>query len=179
MLSELRNIFIALGVTAGAGLALLPVNTAAQEVSKGGVTVVQSWARATAPSAKSGAAFGEIKAASGDRLVAAKSSAAKRVEIHNHVMENGVARMRRVDGVAIEGGKSVTLHPHGYHIMLIDLVAPLKQGETLPLTLVFEKAGEITMETSIQSITASGPHGSDHASGHSTGHSNTGGASKH
>lgn len=175
MLSRLRIFCIAVSVGATMGALPLAAGAETHATSKGGVTLAQPWARATPPGAKSGAAFFEMKASDGDRLVAAKSSQAKRVEIHNHVMENGVARMRRVEGVAIPAGQSVTLHPHGFHIMLIDLVAPLKQGETLPLTLVFEKAGEITVETVIQPISATGPHGSDHPPGHA----NAGGANKH
>lgn len=146
----------------------------AHEASNNGVTVAHPWTRATIAGSKNGAAFGEIKAdkASADKLVGARSAAAARAEIHNHVMEKGVAKMRRVENVPIPAGKSVVLSPHGYHIMLLDLKAPLKEGDTLPLTLVFEKAGEITIEAAVEPAGALGPHGFDHQPGHA-GHPGT------
>lgn len=131
----------------------------AQEFKSGGITVVTPWARATPGGAKIGGAYLEIKAAVGteDRLVAAKSPAAGAVEIHNSVSESGVMKMRHVDGIKLSGGQSLALKPGGYHLMLMDLKQPLKQGGKLPLTLVFEKAGEVTVEATIAPIGAMGP----------------------
>ena len=133
----------------------------AQDVKAGGMTVVKPWARATPGGAKVGGAYLELKAAAGadDRLVAARSPAAGVVEIHDHIDEAGVMKMRRVDGVKVSGGQSVVLKPGGYHLMLMDLKQPLKQGGKLPLTLVFEKAGEVAVEAMIAPIGAAGPDG--------------------
>jgi copper(I)-binding protein len=73
--------------------------------------------------------------------------------------------MRRVDALAIAGGKSVVLAPGGYHIMLTDLRQPLKEGDLLKLTLVFEKAGAIEVEATVEPVGAMGPHGFDHQPG--------------
>jgi copper(I)-binding protein len=140
---------------------------AAHEYTAGGITVAHPWARATPGGAKVGGAYLEIKAAAGtsDRLVAVKSPAAGAAELHNHIMEKGIARMRRVDAIAVPAGKSVVLKPGGYHLMLTDLKAPLKEGDLLKLTLVFEKAGEIEVEATVEPLGAMGPHGFDRQPG--------------
>src|SRR5262249_19907691 len=116
---------------------------------------------------KVGGAFLEIKAAAGkgDRLIAARTPVAGSAEIHSHTMDGGVVRMRRVDGVAIAGGKSVVLAPGSYHIMLVDLKQPLKEGALVKLTLGFEKAGDIEVDATVEPIGAMGPHGFDHQPG--------------
>jgi copper(I)-binding protein len=135
----------------------------AHEYSAKGVTVAHPWARATPGGAKIGSAYLEMKAAQGrgDRLIGASSPAAGAVELHSHVMEGGIAKMRRVDAIAVPGGKSVVLKPSGYHLMLTDLKAPLKEGDLLKLTVVFEKAGAIDLEATVEPIGATGPHGFD------------------
>jgi copper(I)-binding protein len=147
----------------------------AHEFANGGVTVAHPWARATPGGVKVGGAYFEIKAAAGkgDRLVAASSPVAGSVEIHNHIMEGGVARMRRVDAIPVAGGKSIVLAPSGYHVMLMDLKGPLKEGDLLKLTLVFEKAGQIEVDATVEPVGAMGPHGFDHQPG--TRKSGTGG----
>jgi periplasmic copper chaperone A len=129
-------------------LVMLPGAAAAQEFKAGGITVVAPWARATPGGAKVGGAYLELKAAAGagDRLVSASSTAAGTVEIHEHVNEGGVMKMRRIDGLAVPAGTSVMLKPGGYHLMLMDLKQPLKQGDKLQLTLTFEKAGALSVE---------------------------------
>ncbi len=121
---------------------------AAQEFRAGGITVVAPWARATPGGAKVGGAYLELKAAPGpgDRLVSASSPAAGTVEIHEHIDDRGVMKMRRIDGLAVPGGASVTLKPGGYHLMLMNLKQPLKQGDKVSLTLTFEKAGTLAVE---------------------------------
>jgi hypothetical protein len=152
----------------GSLLLLLPAGApAAHEYTSKGITVAHPWARATPGGVKVGGAYLEIRAAAGkgDRLVAAKSPLAGSAEIHNHIMDGGIARMRRVDALAIAGGKSVVLAPGGYHIMLTDLRQPLKEGDLLKLTLVFEKAGAIEVEATVEPVGAMGPHGFDHQPG--------------
>ena len=135
--------------------------TTAHEYTSKGVTVAHPWARATPGGAKVGGAYLEIKAAAGtsDRLIAAKSPVAGSAELHNHIMEKGIARMRRVEAIVVPAGKSVVLEPGGYHLMLTDLKAPLREGDLLKLTLVFEKAGEIEVEATVEPLGAMGPHG--------------------
>jgi periplasmic copper chaperone A len=139
----------------------------AHEYTSNGITVAHPWARATPGGVKIGGAYFEMTAAAGrgDRLIAVRSAVAGNVELHSHIMEGGVARMRRVDAIAIGAGKSVVLAPGGYHVMLMDLKQPLKEGDLLKLTLVFEKAGEIEIEATVEPIGAMGPHGFDHQPG--------------
>ena len=159
----MRAIILALA----ASVCILSAPAATHEFTAKGVTVAHPWVRATPGGAKVGGAFLEMKAAKGhsDRLVSASSPVAGSVEIHNHIMEGGVVRMRRVDGIALGAGKSVVLAPGGYHVMLMDLKQPLKEGDLLRLTLVFEKAGPIEVEATVEPIGAKGPHGFDHQPG--------------
>jgi copper(I)-binding protein len=139
----------------------------AHEFAREGVTVAHPWARATPGGAKIGGAYLEIKAAAGkgDRLIGARSPVAGGAEIHSHITEGGIARMRRVDAVVIPPGQSLVLGPGGYHVMLVDLNQPLKEGDLIKLTLVFEKAGEIEVDATVEPIGATGPHGFDHQPG--------------
>jgi periplasmic copper chaperone A len=150
-----------------ASLLVAASHAAAHEYTSKGVTVAHPWARATPGGAKVGGAYLEIKAAAGtgDRLIAAKSPVAGSAELHNHIMEKGIARMRRVEAIIVPAGKSVVLEPGGYHLMLTDLKAPLKEGDLLKLTLVFEKAGEIEVEATVEPLGAMGPHGFDRQPG--------------
>jgi copper(I)-binding protein len=139
----------------------------AHEFTAGGVTVTHPWARATPGGVTVGGAYLEIKTAKGkaDRLVAVRSTLAGAAELHTHIMEGGIAKMRRVDGIALPAGGSVVLKPGGNHLMLMDLKAPLKEGDLIKLTLVFEKAGELEIEATVEPIGAKGPHGFDHQPG--------------
>ena len=125
----------------------------------GVLTVEAPWARASAGAARAGAAYLKIAnaGAEDDRLTGVSAPVAERVELHTHAMSDGVMRMRRVDAVAVPGGESAELKPGGHHVMLIGLRAPLKEGETFPLTLSFEKAGTITVPVAVGSIAARGP----------------------
>ena len=102
------------------------------------VTVRESWVRATVAKQTATGAFMQITAATDTKLVDVKSSAAGIAEIHEMKLENNVMKMRAVDEVALPAGKMVELKPGGYHVMLMDLKAQVKVGDTIPLTLVFE-----------------------------------------
>lgn len=114
-----------------------------------GILVHDAYARASGKSAKSGAAFMTLENTSttDDRLIDARSDAAKRVELHTH-KENadGVMQMIHVEeGFALPAGGAHALKRGGDHVMLMGLTGPLTQGDTVTLTLVFEQAGEITV----------------------------------
>lgn len=103
------------------------------------VTVEHAWARATPPGASNGAAFMTLvnRGARDNALVRAESAAAGAVELHTHVTEDGVARMRQVPEIPVAAGGKTELRPGGLHIMLIGLKAPLVDGSQLTLTLTF------------------------------------------
>ena len=109
--------------------------------------------RATAPGMPSSAAYVSIAnhGDAADRLIAAKTVVARRVEIHSMEMDNGVMRMRAVDGgLPIAAGGSVHLAPGGLHIMLMGLTTQLAADSQHEITLVFEKAGEITVTATVK-----------------------------
>ena len=141
----------------------------AQEVKAGDLVISQAWSRATPGGAKIAGGYLTIenKGTAPDRLISGAGDVAGKVEIHEMAMNNGVMTMRPLDkGLAIEPGKTVKLAPGGLHLMLMDLKNPLKQGDKVPLTLKFEKAGEVKLALDVQGVGAQAPAaGGDH-SGH-------------
>jgi len=137
----------------------------------GDIAVSSPWARASAPNAPNGACYLEI-ANTGhepDRLVSAASPAAAKVELHTHLMDNGVMKMRPVEAFEIAPGEPQVLRPGGNHIMLIGLTEPLKPGASFPVTLTFAKAGAVTVNVPVQAagaMTAPGAHGDMHQMPH-------------
>ena len=132
----------------------------AQQVKVGDLVLDHAWARATPGGAKIGGGYLIIanKGATADKLTGGSSPAAGKVEVHEMAMNNGVMTMREVKGgLSIPPGQSVTLAPGGYHIMLMELKAPLKKGDKVPVTLAFEKAGEAKVTLDVQGIGATGP----------------------
>lgn len=83
--------------------------------------------------------------------MSASTPRAERAEVHTHVNDNGVMRMRKVEGgVAVAPGQTVKFAPGSYHIMLLGLKQPLKAGDRFPLTLSFEKAGQVEVQVVVQ-----------------------------
>lgn len=109
------------------------------------------FAFASTPTAKAGGAYISImNHGHTDRLLDAKSDVAKRVEIHEHKDVDGVMKMRQVKaGIEVPMHGGVTMAPGGYHVMLMGLNGPLIEGETFDVTLVFEKAGEMTVSVPV------------------------------
>lgn len=141
-------------VAATAALALSTA-AAAHDFTIGKLSIAHPWTRQTAPGQANGGGFMVIANRGGlDRLVAASSPAAAKVEIHTMTMEGGIMRMRPVPaGLTIPAGGKLELKPGGYHIMLIGLRAPLKLGAMVPLTLRFEKAGSKTVQLKVEAVT--------------------------
>jgi len=150
---------------AGAALiaCLFAAPTRADDVKAGDLTISQGWARATPRGAKVGGGYMTIKndGSAPDSLVGASTDVAGKVEIHEMSMSNGVMKMRPLEkGLTVEPGKTVKLAPSGYHLMLMDLKSPLKQGEKVPVTLDFEKAGKVSVSLDVEGVGAQGPAGS-------------------
>jgi hypothetical protein len=154
-------------------VAIAATRAVGHEYANAGVTVSHPWARATPAGATVAAAYFEIRseASAADRLVAAASDAAERVEVHTHIEEDGVMKMRRIDALPVAAGQSTVLKPSGHHLMLFGLKRPLKEGDMLKLSLTFETAGTIEVDATVEPIGAKGPHGLDHQPGHGADHS--------
>ncbi len=130
------------------------------------VTVKDPWVRGTVAEQKATGAFMLLTATADARLVSAASPVAGVVEIHEMRMEDNVMRMRAITGLALPAGKAVELKPGGYHVMLMDLKRPLKDGETVPLTLTVEsKDGKRTTLEVQAPVTALAAPAGGHMSG--------------
>ena len=140
----------------------------ADEVKAGDLVITQAWSRATPGGAKIGGGYLTIenKGSAPDRLIGGSADIAGKVEVHEMAMNNGVMTMRPLDkGLTIEPGKTAKLAPGGYHLMMFDLKGPLKQGDKLPVTLEFEKAGKVTISLDVQGVGAQAPAGGDNKDG--------------
>ena len=132
----------AAALTLTSGIAL------AEDYTIGSLTLSDPFSRATLPNAPVAGGFMMVRndGSGDDRLVAASSQAAGRMEIHEMAMQNDVMKMRELEeGLPIPAGGMVELKPGGYHIMFMDLQHPLVEGEEVSVTLTFETAGEITV----------------------------------
>jgi copper(I)-binding protein len=150
---------LALTVALGAGAAA-QAQDQSQPVKAGDLVISNAWTRATPGGAKVGGGYLTIenKGTTADKLVGGTTAVAGKLEVHQMSMSDGVMKMHPVEGgVAIEPGKTVKLAPGGYHLMMVDLKQPFKQGETVPVTLQFEKAGKVAVSLSVQGIGAAAP----------------------
>lgn len=117
------------------------------------LTVEAAWARATPPGAPTGAAYFVVdNPGDGDRLVSVSTPVAERAELHRSVEAEGSSRMEHLSEVDIPAGDRVRFAPRGYHVMLMELGAPLDEGARFPLTLSFERAGDMTVEVEVEAI---------------------------
>jgi copper(I)-binding protein len=119
--------------------------------------VSNAWARATPGKAENGAAYLTIQSPTADRLLSLSSPVAKKAELHTMSMEGMVMKMRPLADLDIPAGQPVTLKPGGQHVMLLGLDAPLREGQSFPLTLTFEKAGTRMVTVAIEKPGAAGP----------------------
>lgn len=131
--------------------------TAAFAAESGVIQIETPWARESPPAMENGAAYMTLvnTGKEADRLISASGDVAKTIELHTHLHENNVMVMRKVDAIEITPGKPTQLQPGGLHIMLIGLKKPLVAGQTFPLTLKFEKAGEATTQVIVRGKDAS------------------------
>ncbi len=110
----------------------------AQAWAQTAVKVEDAWVRGTVASQKATGAFMRLTPVANARLVAVQSPVAGVAEIHEMAMENDVMKMRQIPGLDLAAGRTMELKPGGFHVMLMDLKQPLKGGEQVPITLVFE-----------------------------------------
>lgn len=163
---KLNNSLIASTLFAGL-FATMATTSFADGIKVGDLTIEHPAIRATVPGQKVAGGFMMIKnnGKTADRLVSGSASFSQKVEIHEMAVINEIMRMRELDkGLEIPAGGSVHLKPGGYHVMFIKLKERMMEGETRKAELVFEKAGKVTVEFSVQSIAKTMSHGKmDHS----------------
>jgi hypothetical protein len=144
---------------------LIAVLTLSATTAFAQVEVKDAWARATVPGQKATGAFMKLTAKDGSKLVGASSPAAGVTEVHEMKMEGDVMKMRAIPGLDLPAGKTVELKPGGYHVMLMDLKAPLAKDSTVDVTLTFKDAKgveskqEVKMPVNAMAPMAAGGHG--------------------
>jgi copper(I)-binding protein len=135
------------------------------EATAGDIVVTDFWARATLPNQKVGGGYMAItnNGETDDRLVSMTSPVSGEVEVHEMSMENDIMRMRPLeDGILIPAGETVELAPGGLHLMFQELEEGFVQGETVAVTLTFERAGDVTIELPVLAPGATGTDGHGH-----------------
>jgi len=135
----------------------MPMNAGAAE--PGGPTITHAWARATPGSASTGAAYFIIESTIDDRLLGLASPVAQNAELHTSIEEDGIMRMRPVEGgLTVAADQRLELKPGGLlHVMLTNLNHKLRAGDRFPLVLTFEKSGPITVTVKVEPLGATGP----------------------
>lgn len=127
----------------------------AHDYQAGAIAIDHVWARATPGGAKVAAGYFTLTntGTAPDRLIAATAAAAGRVDLHEMSLVDGVMRMRPVkDGIELQPGQTVVLESSSFHVMMLDLKQPLKQGQRIKGTLTFEKAGPVDIEYAVEGI---------------------------
>lgn len=149
-------------------VAALLFGSAAALAQSNTIKIEKPWTRATAPGAAVGGGFATIRNSgkSADRLVSAASPVSASVELHEMAMDKDVMKMREVKGMEVPAGGVLELKPGSYHLMFINLKAPLKQGDKVPVTLKFEKAGEVKVDLAVESLGASSAGATGHGGAH-------------
>ena len=154
-------------LTLGSALAFASSHALAQDVhtaeaakshyvaSLASIGIEQPWSRALPPTAQNGAVFVNLyNQGQADALIAAESTIAKTVELHNHIHQDGLMKMVQVASIEIGSNEHVMLQPGGYHIMLLGLNEPLLEGESFPIRLTFRDAGSVDLSVIIKSVNA-------------------------
>lgn len=129
------------------------------------VIIEKPWARATVAAARVAGAYLTVRNPSGvpDRLIGASSQVAARVEFHVSSRDGEVMKMRQAQALEIPANGSLELKPGGAHLMFVDIRKPFKEGDLVPLTLKFERAGEVSVQARVGGLTdASARHGGNH-----------------
>jgi len=144
-----------LSLALGAGFTLMVASASLAQSTD--IQITNAWARATPGGAQAAAAYVTIESPAGDRLTAVSTPAAQKADIHSMTNDNGVMKMRPVDGLDLPAGQAVALKPGGYHIMLTGLAKPLEEGQSFPLTLDFAKAGARQVTVTVEKVGSMGP----------------------
>ncbi|WP_404382837.1 copper chaperone PCu(A)C [Caenispirillum salinarum] len=158
------GLMLAAGLTAAAHAAEGGEATTTPAATAGAVEIHQPWARASAGMARNGGAFLMLKntGAEDRAVVAAASDVAKTVELHTHIKEGDVMKMREVEKIAVPANGTTLLQPGSYHVMLMGLHAPLEEGQVFDITLTLDNGETATVATHVKGVgamSAGGGHG--------------------
>jgi periplasmic copper chaperone A len=137
----------------------------AADYNVGTIAISNPWTRATPKGATVAGAYMSIsnKGSAPDRLVGGSAAVAGQFEVHSMVMEQGVAKMRPVEGgLEIKPGETVEFKPGSLHVMLTGLKQPLQKGQKVKGTLEFERAGKVDIEYAVEALGATAPAGGGH-----------------
>lgn len=152
-----RPFFPASLAVLGCMLALGSNLSVGHEYQVGTLKIERPWSRATPPGASVGVGYMIItNSGKDDHLVSVSSPVAERVELHSSRLEGGVMKMRKLEQLNIPSGGAVRFEPGALHLMLVGLKQPLVEGTTVPLTLRFRSAGELTIQLKVEAIGAQG-----------------------
>ena len=150
-------------ILSAAALAFASAFAHAHSFKLGEIDIGHPYARATVAGQPTGGGYLSLdNKGRDDKLVSATAAVSASVELHSMSMEGDVMRMRRVDGIALPTGKKVELKPGGFHLMFVGLKAPLKAGDKFPMTLKFEKAGEVEVTVNVEAPKAAGEAAAEH-----------------
>ena len=140
---------------AGIALALACFVAEAHDYNAGSIVIGHPHARATVSAQPTGGGYMSFKnSGAADKLLSASAAVSSSVELHSMTMEGSTMRMRRLDAIALPAATTVVLEPGGLHMMFVGLKAPLKAGESFPLKLRFERAGEVEVQVKVEAAGA-------------------------
>jgi len=152
MISKKTLSILVSGLLSGVSYFGASFDVLAAEQIAGDLKLSSPWIRASVPGQVNGAGYVQIdnQSSQGDRLISVNTTGVNRVELHTVLTENGVAKMREVNGIDVPASGTVKLMPGGFHIMFLGLTEPFKAGAIVPVTLKFEKAGEVKVNFEIK-----------------------------
>ncbi|WP_437883009.1 copper chaperone PCu(A)C [Pseudomonas sp. LRF_L74] len=142
---KLRHLFVVASL-------LCPLAASAHEYDAGNLHIDHPWSRELPPNAPNVSAYFTVhnKGDSADRLLGADTPVAEKAELHEHIHKDGLMKMQHVQAVDVPAGGEAVFAPMGYHVMLFGPKQALKEGDRFPLTLHFEKAGDVKVEVAVQ-----------------------------
>jgi copper(I)-binding protein len=142
----------------------LNVSAMANDYTAGSIEISSPWSRATPKGAQTAIGYMTIKntGSTADRLVGGSIDIADTLQLHAMTMEDGVAKMRELSDVEIKPGQTIEFKPGGSHVMFVNLKHALSKGDHIGGTLVFEHAGKVKIEYSVEGIGAQSPEGMEH-----------------
>jgi periplasmic copper chaperone A len=134
----------------------IAANAMATDYKAGALAISGPWSRATPQGAQAGVGYMAIKnnGTTPDRLIGGSVEVADHFELPATIIENGIARMRELSEIEIKPGETIEFKPGGSHAMFVDLKHPLSIGEHIKGTLIFEHAGTVKIEYSVEGIGA-------------------------